>query len=133
MSRNIANAIARSLSIASVTLLMHVGTAAAAPPQPDFQREVSAVLAGNIANHSPSRASSTHADSADSKLDAQQFAQRLLLGWSTSHPARPASATQSPGPGTAAGMRQDSPAQGDIQSMVQRFLLGQRATARSAS
>lgn len=128
MSRNITNGFARSLSAASAALLIHVGAAAAAAPQSDFQRQVSAVLAGNIAGHAPLRASSGRdAHPTDSKVDTQRFAQQLLLGWSVSHPLRAGSATQSRSP----IIPQDSPAQGDIQAMVQHFLLGQTA-ARGA-
>lgn len=122
MSRNITNGFARSLTVASAALLIHVGAAAAAAPQSDFQRQVSAVLAGNIASHSPLRARSRRdADPSGSKVDTQQFAQQLLLGWSASHPVRAGSATQSRSP----IIRQDAPAQGDIQGMVQHLLLGQ--------
>ena len=132
MSRNIIHAFARSLPIASAALLINIGTAAAATPHSDFQRQVSAVLAGNIASHASPQGNSTRNEAARSQVDAQQFAGQLLQGWSMSHPARTESAIRSRGPAAADVIRQASPAQEDVQSMVQRFLLG-RTAARNAS
>ena len=125
MSRQIINPFSRSLSIASAALLIHIGSAAAAAPQNDFQRQVSAVLAGTGATHSSLRADSARDEATGTKIDAQEFARQLLLGWSASHPARAGSATQS-GSTSASGVSgQDSSAQEDIQSSVQRFLRGE--------
>ena len=132
MSRQIASAFARSLSIASATLLIHLGTAGAATPQSDFQHQVSAVLAGKIASHSSLRANSMRDELTGSRDDTQEFARQLLRGWSVSHPARALSAAQSRNPTAPDVTRQGPAAQTDIQSMVQRFLLGQ-AAARNAS
>jgi hypothetical protein len=132
MSRQITSAFARSLSIASATLLVHLGTAAAATAQADFQHGVSAMLAGKIASHSSLHANSTRGELTGSKDDAQEFARQLLRGWSVSHPRRALSAAQSRSPTAPDVTRQRPAAQTDIQSAVQRFLLGQ-AAARNAS
>ncbi len=124
MSRHITNAFGRSLAIASTALLIHIGSAAAAAPQNDFQRQVSAVLAGTGATHSALRAPSARDGAAGTKVDAQQFARQLLLGWSTSHPARAGSAAQSKSTAASDVSGDDSSGQEDIQSTVQRFLRG---------
>lgn len=124
MSRQITNAFGRSLSIASVALLIQIGSAAAAPHN-DFQRQVSAVLAGTRAMHSALPADSARNGAAGAKADAQQFVQQLLLGWSASHPARAGSATQSRSSSASDVSQQDSSAETDIQSTVQRFLRGE--------
>jgi len=63
-------------------LLAHTGSAAAASPQSDIQQQV-------MGNGLPNRESRGAPDSANggsrdaaSRLDAQEFARRLLLGWS---------------------------------------------------
>ncbi|HEY7887440.1 MAG TPA: hypothetical protein VIC29_04355 [Steroidobacteraceae bacterium] len=132
MLRSIVNSSARSLPLAAAALLIHIGTAAAAT-SPDFQTEVSAVLAGNIAARSSLQTNSTRGEPSGSNNDAQQFARLLLLGWSVSHPGRDRSAAQS-GSRTAADVtRRGARAQGDIQSMVRRFLMGKTSAARGAS
>lgn len=125
MSRQITNTFARSLAVTSAALLIHVGSAAAAAPQNDFQSQVSAVLAGTGATHSAARADSARDAASGARTDAQQFARQLLLGWSVSHPASGASATKSPTPSASDVSQEDSPAQTDIQSAVQRFLRGE--------
>ena len=120
MSRQTTNAFGRSLALASATLLLHIGSAAAAAPQDDFQSQVSAVLAGTGATHSALRAN----DATGTKVDAQEFARQLLLGWSTTHPARAGSAARSESARASDVSDQDSSAQEDIQSTVQRFLRG---------
>ena len=132
MSRKIITASARSLPLAAAALLIHIGAAAAATPPSDFQRQVSAVLAGNIATHA-TQADSTRDGTSGTKADAQEFARQLLSGWSVSHPGRARSATESRRQTTAAVTRQASPARDDFQIMVQRFLQGEKAAARSAS
>ena len=132
MSRKITRASARSLPLAAAALLIHIGTAAAAGAQNDFQRQVSAVLAGNIATHA-TQANSTREETSGTKADAQEFARQLLLGWSVSHPGRARSATESRSRTAAALTRRASPARDDFQSTVQRFLQGQKSAARSAS
>ena len=117
MSRQITHAFGRSLATASAALLIHIGSAAAAAPHNDFQSQVSAVVAGTEATHSALRVN----DRTGTKIDAQQFARQLLLGWSTSHPAHADSGSVA---AADAGGADDSSAQGDIQSTVQRFLLG---------
>lgn len=133
MSRQISNAFGRSLAIASTALLIHIGSAAAAAPHSDFQNQVSAVLAGTLARDGAStsslRANSPRDEATDSNADAQQFAQRLLLGWNASHPGHAGSAARSHS--TTASAVTQQPAE-DIQITVQRFLQGQK-TARSAS
>lgn len=125
MSRQITNAFVRSLSIASATLLVHIGSATAAAPQGDFQSQVSAVLAGTGATHSASRANSAADETTGTKVDAQQFARQLLLGWSASHPARADSVALSGSTGAADVGGEHSSAQDDIQSTVQHFLRGE--------
>jgi len=125
MSRQITNAFGRSLAIASTALLLHIGSAAAAAPQNDFQRQVSAVLAGTGAAHSTLRADSARDEATGTKVDAQQFARELLLGWSTSHPARVGSAAQSESTDASDVSGGDSSSQEDIQRTVQRFLRGE--------
>ena len=120
MSRQTSNALGRSLAIAAATLLLHIGSAAAAAPRDDFQSQVSAVLTGTGATRSALRAN----DGTGTKVDAQEFARQLLLGWSTSHPARAGSTAQSESLRAADVGDQDSSAQEDIQSTVQRFLRG---------
>jgi hypothetical protein len=123
MSRQITNAFGRSLALASAALLIHIGSAAAAAPHPDFQSQVSAVLAGTT--HATLRADSAPNDATGTKNDTQQFARQLLLGWSASHPAR-ARSTAQPGDSSATDAGgEDSSAQDDIQSTVQRFLRGE--------
>jgi hypothetical protein len=122
MSRQINNTFGRSLAAASAALLIHIGSAAAAAPQTDFQSQVSAVLAGTSATHAALRADSARDDASG---DAQQFARQLLLGWSTSHPARAASATESQSASAADVSQDDSSAQADIQTTVQHFLRGE--------
>jgi len=124
MSRQITNAFGRSLAIASAALLIHIGSAAAAAPQNDFQRQVSAVLAGTGATHSGLRARSARDEATGTKVDAQQFARQLLLGWSTSHPARAGSTVQPESADASDVSGEDSGSQEDIQSTVQRFLRG---------
>jgi len=125
MSRQITNAFGRSRAIASAALLIHIGSAAAAAPQNDFQRQVSAVLAGTGATHSALRAPSVRDGAAGTKVDAQQFARQLLLGWSTSHPAGARSAARSKTTDASDVSSEDSSSQEDIQSTVQRFLRGE--------
>jgi hypothetical protein len=125
MSPQITNAFGRSLAIASAALLIHIGSAAAAAPQNDFQRQVSAVLAGTGATRSALQANPARDEATGTKVDAQQFARQLLLGWSTSHPARAGSAAQSESTDAADVSAQESSSQGDIQSTVQRFLRGE--------
>jgi hypothetical protein len=125
MSRQITNAFVRSLSIASATLLVHIGGAAAAAPQDDFQSQVSAVLAGTGATHSAPRANSAADEATGPRGDAQQFARQLLLGWSASHPARADSVALSAGTSAADVGNEDSSSQDDIQSTVQHFLRGE--------
>lgn len=132
MSRKITRASARSLPLAAAALLIHIGSAGAATQPNDFQRQVSAVLAGTIATHA-AQANSTRDATSGTKADAQEFARQLLLGWSVSHPGHARSATESRSQTAAAVTRQASPAQDDFQSMVQRFLQGQPSTARGAS
>lgn len=132
MSRPITRTFARSLSIASATLLIHLGTAAAATPQNDFQRQVSAVLAGSLASRSSRHANSTREELTGSQDDAQAFARRLLQGWSLSHPGRTLSAAQSRNPTAPGVTRQGSAARTDIQSTVRRFLLGQAAAGNAS-
>lgn len=125
MSRQITNAFGRSLAIASTALLLHIGSAAAAAPQNDFQSQVSAVLAGTAATHSALQANSARDEATGTKVDAQQFARQLLLGWSTSHPARAGSPAQSERTDASDVSGEDSSTQEDIQSSVQRFLRGE--------
>lgn len=132
MSRKSINASARSLPIAAAALLIHIGAAAAATPHSDFQHEVSAVLAGNVVTHSSLQASSRREETSATQTDAQQFVRQLLSGWSVSHPGRPRSVTQSRSR-SADVSRGESPAQGDMQSMVRQFLLGGKSAARTAS
>ncbi|HEV2442540.1 MAG TPA: hypothetical protein VGT07_08445 [Steroidobacteraceae bacterium] len=132
MSRQITSTFARSLSIASATLLIHLGTAAAATPHSDFQQQVSAVLAGKIASHSSLHANSTREELTGSQDDAQEFARQLLRGWSVSHPGRTLSAAQSRNQTAPDVTRRGPAARTDIQSTVQRLLLGLTA-ARNAS
>jgi hypothetical protein len=125
MSRQITHAFSRSLAIASAALLIHIGSAAAAAPRNDFQSEVSAVLAGTGAAHAALRADSAHGGAIGTQIDAQQFVRQLLLGWSASHPSRAQSAAQSAGAGANDVGEEDSSAQEDVQSTVQRFLRGE--------
>lgn len=125
MSRQITNAFGRSLAIASAALLIHIGSAAAAAPQNDFQRQVSAVLAGTSATHPSLRAESARDQAPGTKVDTQQFARQLLLGWSTSHPARAGAAAQPESTDASDVSAEDSSSRGDIQSTVQRFLRGE--------
>ena len=125
MSRQITNTFGRSLAIASAALLIHIGSAAAAAPRNDFQRQVSAVLAGTGAAHATLRADSARDEATGTKVDAQQFARELLLGWSTSHPARAGSAAQAGSTDASDVGGEDSSTQGDIQSTVQHFLRGE--------
>jgi hypothetical protein len=125
MSRQITNAFGRSLAIASAALLIHIGSATAAAPQNDFQRQVSAVLAGTGATHSALQANPARAEATGTKIDAQQFARQLLLGWSTSHAARKGLAAQSESADASDVSGEDSLSEGDIQSTVQRFLRGE--------
>lgn len=90
------------------------------------------MLAGNIASHSSRQTKTTRDDLTGSKDDTQEFARQVLRGWSVSHPGRALSATQARNPTAADVTREGSAAQEDIQSTVQRFLLG-RAAARNAS
>lgn len=130
MSRKIARASASSLPFAAA-LLIHIGTAAAATPSGDFQRQVSAVLAGNVAH--VTQANSTSDETTGTQADAQEFARQLLSGWSVSHPGRARSATELHSQAAADVTRRASPAQDDFQSMVQRFLQGEKSAARGAS
>jgi hypothetical protein len=123
MSRQIVNSFARSLAVASAAALIHIGSAAAAP-QSDFQSQVSAVLAGNIASHSSLRADPPRDEATGSKVDAQESARQLLLGWSASHPGLARSATESQATTASDVIRQDSEEQEDAQVTVQRFLRG---------
>jgi hypothetical protein len=125
MSRQITNAFVRSLSIASAMLLVHIGSAAAAAPQGDFQSQVSAVLAGTGATHSALPATPAAKEATGTKIDTQQFVRQILLGWSTSHPVRAGSVAASGSTRTASVSGEDSPAQDDIQSTVQHFLRGE--------
>ena len=125
MSRQISNAFVRSLSIASATLLVHVGSVAAAVPRYDFQSQVSAVLAGTAATHSASPANPAADAVTGTKIDAQAFARELLLGWSASHPARGGPVAAAGKTSTAEVSGGDSSAQDDIQSTVQHFLRGE--------
>jgi hypothetical protein len=125
MSRQIINSFGRSLAVASAALLIHLGSAAAATPQSDFQSQVSAVLAGNIAGHSSPRTDSARDDATGSKVDAQESVRQLLLGRSASHPGLARRATQSQSL-TASDVGDDSAAQEDAQTSVQRFLRGSR-------
>jgi hypothetical protein len=125
MSRQITHAFGRSLAIASAALLIHIGSAAAAAPQNDFQRQVSAVLAGTAATPSALRADSARAEATGTRTDAQQFARQLLLGWSASHPAHAGSAAQRVSTAASDVSDAQSSTQEDIQSTVQRFLRGE--------
>jgi hypothetical protein len=126
MSRHITNTFGRSLALASAAaLLIHFGSATAAAPQNDFQSQVSAVLAGTAATPPAVRADSARNETTGTKIDAQQFARQLLLGWSATHPARSGSAAQSGETNAADVSGGDSSAQDDVQSSVQRFLRGE--------
>jgi hypothetical protein len=125
MSRQITHAFGRSLALVFAALLINIGSAAAATPQDDFQSQVSAVLAGTAATQSTVRADSVRSEAPGTKIDAQQFARQLLLGWSASHPARGVSAALSESASTADVGGEDSSAQDDIQSTVQHFLRGE--------
>lgn len=125
MSRQITNTLGRSLAIASAALLIHIGSAAAAAPRNDFQSQVSAVLAGTSTAHATLRADAARDEATGTKIDAQQFARQLLLGWSASHPARADSAAPAGDTSAAAVGDQDSSAHGDLQSTVQHFLRGE--------
>lgn len=125
MSRQITHAFGRSLVLASAALLIGVGSATAATAHDDFQSQVSAVLAGTGAAHSTARADAARSQATDTKIDAQQFARELLLGWSTSHPARAGGAAQPRDTGAYEVSAEDSSPQDDIQSTVQRFLRGE--------
>jgi hypothetical protein len=83
------------------------------------------VLAGTGATRSALQANPARDEATGTKVDAQQFARQLLLGWSTSHPARAGSAAQSESTDAADVSAQESSSQGDIQSTVQRFLRGE--------
>lgn len=131
MSRKITSASTRFLPFAAA-LLIHIGTAAAATPPSDFQGQVSAVLAGNIATHAP-QANTKRDGMSGTKADAQEFARQLLSGWSVSHPGRARPASESHSQTAAAVTRQESPARADFQSMVQQFLQGAKSAARGAS
>jgi hypothetical protein len=120
-------------AIAAAALVMQIGCAAAATPLSDFQSQVGAVLAGDIASHSPVRASSLRDEAAGSRLDSQQFVRQLLLGGSASVARRARSAARSASSATPGEIREESPAHGEIQIEVQRLLLGLHGAARGGA
>lgn len=133
MSRQIVDSFSRWPAIASAALVVHIGCAAAAMPQSDFQRQVSAVLAGNIASHSLVRASSLRDEATGSRLDSQQFVRQLLLGGNAAVSRRASSAAQGASSAPADEIRQDSPAHAQIQIEVQQLLLGVQRAGRGVT
>jgi hypothetical protein len=131
MSIHITRSLSTVLPAVAAALFSHIGSAAAASPQVDFQRQVSEVVAGSIAAHTIAHPEADPASSVRSTADAQQFAQQLLLGWSVSH----LRGTRVRKPKLQAKASDSSPGsqeEGDFQSTVRQSLLGEGAASRGA-
>jgi hypothetical protein len=120
MSSPFIKTIALPLAIASATLLVQIGSAAAASPRADFQQQVRQVLAGTIAGRSVPHSEPGRADPPGHEADAQASMRRLLLGVSVA-------------PLTAAApeLARSSGGHEDLQASVRQLLLGQRASLRT--
>jgi len=127
MSLSITKSLRRPLAIAAAVLLVHAGRAAAASPQSDIQQQVMDFLTGNVAIHSIPRAEQPGREASRSSLDAQEFARRLLLGWSISRVGDSQSRKQSLSPAASNDSEQGSPEQGDAQAAMRRVLLGEHS------
>ena len=127
MSLNIPRSLRRSLAIASAVLLVHGGSAAAANPQGDIQQQVRDFLTGNVAMHSIARPERPAGEALRSNPDAQEFARRLLLGWSACRVGDSQSPKQRLSPAVPNDSEQGSPEQGDAQAAMRQLLLGEHS------
>jgi hypothetical protein len=131
MSIRISRYLSRELPLAAAAIFIQFGSAAAASPQVDFQKQVRDVLTGSIAAHAIPQSDSDPANAVHSTADAQQFAQQLLLGWSVSRVGR----TQMTKPklqAKASGSSQKPQVREDFQSTVRQSLLGESVSSRGA-
>lgn len=131
MSIHITRRLGTALAVAAAALFLQIGSAAAASPQVDFQREVKNVLTGSIAARAIPHLDADRAITVGSKSDAQQFAQQLLLGWSVAH----VGGAQAPKQNLQAEASDASlklHAGEDFQSKVRQSLLGESVSSRGA-
>ena len=131
MSIHITRRLSAALPMATAALFIQIGSAAAASPQVDFQKQVRDVLTGNIAAHAIQHSDADPANAVRSNSNAQQFAQQLLLGWSVSHLGR-IPAMKPKLHVEASGFVQKPRAEEDFQSAVRQSLLGESASSRGA-
>ena len=127
MSLHVAGSLRRSLSIVSAALLIHVGSAVAATPENGIQRQVMSFLTGNPAMHAIPRSERPRDEASRSSLDAQEFVQRLLRGWSIFSVEGSMSSQGRGGPAAWRDSRQGSAEHGDVQAMMRQVLLGQHS------
>jgi hypothetical protein len=120
-----------ALAVTAAALFIHIGSAAAAGPQIDFQQQVRDVLTGSIAAHAIRHSGAGPANAVRSTSDAQLFARQLLLGWSVSHLGR-ARETKPSLQAKASDSSRKTPANEDFQSTVRQSLLGESASSRGA-
>ena len=130
MSMHITQSLSRALPIAAAALFIQIGSAAAASPQVDFQRQVRDVLTGSIAAQATPHSDADAANAARSNPDAQEFARQLLLGRSVSHVG--AQATEQKVRAFASEATQRPQWDEGFQSTVQEVLLGEHASSRGA-
>jgi hypothetical protein len=122
MSLHITRTFGRSLILASVALLIHIGSAAAATRRDDFQQQVQQWLSRNIATHTLPRAATRTDDPSRSSVDPQKSVREFLRGSVASKAPRPA----------AERLALSARSQGDIQPMVRLFLQGSRLDSEDA-
>ena len=126
MSLDITKSLGCSLAVAATMLLAHVGSAAAATPQGEAQQQVIDFLTGNLATHHQIPRTEGPRDVA-SRLDAQEFARRLLLGWSACGIGDSKSPKQHLNPAVSDDSGQSSAEDGDVQAAMRQVLLGKHS------
>jgi hypothetical protein len=122
MSLHITRTFGRSLTLASVALLIHIGSAGAAIRRGDFQQQVQQWLSGNIATHTLPQAATRPDDGSRSAVDPQKSVREFLRGSVASKAPRAA----------ADRLALSARSQGDIQPMVRLLLQGSRYDSEDA-
>jgi hypothetical protein len=134
MSIHILKSITRSVPIAAVAVLVHVGSAAAGTPHYDYQQQVRNWLSGSVTTCPPARAETRGDDASRAEVDTQASVREFLSGSAILLAARSESTRN--GTAESSDVAQDPrgrQAQKDFQASIRRLLQGERPSTRTAS
>jgi len=127
MSHHIAKLFKAPRVLASVALVIHLGTASAADSTGDIQQQVRDLLSGTPATHFVPQSGQSDSKTTTPAVDSQEFVKQLLLGATvlrvrdteTINHGKVAAATGTP------QLQQRPVAHADIQASMRQILLGQ--------